>query len=155
MLEESGWESVTMRPLADRLHIRAPSLYKHFSDRDQIKSALIIEGLIEIGKVLHETVDDQGTVPGLLEAYRNVGLRHPNLYRLATSGQLNRNSLPEGLEDWAGLPFYLVTDSQTSAQALWSFAHGTMILELDGRYPAETNIDQIWKAGAESFTLQN
>lgn len=152
MLEQMGWEAVSMRPLADRLGMRAPSIYKHFANRDGIKSALVAQGLIEMGTALHAVVDANGSVPDLLGVYRSAGARSPNLYRLTTSGELDRTSLPAGLEDWAGSPFYLLTGDEHLAQALWSFAHGTLILELDGRYPPGSQLDRTWAVGARRFT---
>lgn len=152
MLEEMGWEAVTMRPLAERLGIRAPSIYKHFTNREQIKSALVAHGLIEMGQALHEVVDGGGSVAAVLATYRGIGLRNPNLYRLTTAGTLDRASLPDGLEDWSGSPFYLVTGDEHVAQALWSFAHGTLILELDGRYPPGSDLDRTWAIGAHQFS---
>lgn len=153
MLEEMGWEAVAMRPLAERLGVRAPSIYKHFRSREQIKSVLVAIGLQKIGEALHDSLRNDGTVSGLLKAYRSVSIRCPNLYRLCTVGDLERDLLPPGLEMWAGAPFYTVTQDEVEAQALWSFAHGTMILELDGRYPPSSDIERIWRVGAGKFTV--
>ena len=38
------------------------------------------------------------------------------------------------------------------SQALWSFAHGMVILEIDGRYPDGSDLDRTWAAGADAFT---
>ena len=81
-----------------------------------------------------------------------AGLRSPNLYRLSTSGPLDRTDLPDGLEQWSGTPFFLVTGDEYLAQALWSFAHGTLTLELDGRYPSGSQLDHTWEIGAVRFT---
>lgn len=152
MLEELGWEAVSMRPLADRLGIRAPSLYKHFSKRDQIRWALVVQGLIEMGDALHAVLARSGSVSDLLAAYRDTGRRNPNLYRLATSGTLDRARLPDGLEEWSGAPFFVVTGDEFVAQALWSFAHGALILELDGRYPPGSDLDRTWAVAANLIT---
>ncbi|MHB1887370.1 MAG: TetR family transcriptional regulator, partial [Acidimicrobiales bacterium] len=56
-----------------------------------------------------------------------------------------------GLEAWAGEPFYLVMGEPYLAQALWAFAHGTMILELDRRFFEGSDLDLTWRAGAEAF----
>lgn len=148
MLEELGWEAVSMRPLADRLGMRAPSLYKHFSKRDQIRSVLVAQGLVEMGDALHAVLARSGSVSDLLAAYRDTGRRNPNLYRLATSGTLDRASLPDGLEEWSGAPFFVVTGDEFLAQALWSFAHGALTLELDGRYPPGSDLDRTWAVAA-------
>lgn len=89
----------------------------------------------------------------LLAAYRTESLARPNLYRLATSGQLPRDELTPGLEDWAGEPWLLVAGDPFLAQAMWSFAHGMVTLELDRRYPDGSDLDRTWRAGAEAFTL--
>jgi len=45
----------------------------------------------------------------------------------------------------------VVTGDPYLAQALWSFAHGMVILELDRRYPPGSNLDLTWSAGAKAF----
>lgn len=86
-----------------------------------------------------------------MAVYRDASTAHPNLYRLATSGPLPRNLLIPGLEDWAGEPLFLVTGDPFRAQALRSFAHGMVILEIDGRYPEGSDLDRTWAAGAAAF----
>ena len=61
--------------------------------------------------------------------------------------------LPEGLEEWAGNPWFVVTGDPWLAQALWSFAHGMLILELDQRYPPGSDLRRTWRAGANAFEL--
>jgi AcrR family transcriptional regulator len=154
VLETEGWDAVTMRRLADKVGIRAPSLYKHIVDKAALEVALITEALVEMGEVLHAAVarpGRQGTVAALLAAYRRHSVANPDIYRLATSGPLPRGSLTPGLEDWAGEPFFLATGDPAKAQALWSFAHGMVILEIDGRYPDGSDLDATWRAGAKAF----
>jgi hypothetical protein len=116
---------------------------------------MIDAALVELGDKLHQTVDGSGpedAVARLLAGYRRYALDHPNLYRLATSGPLARADLTPGLEEWAGEPFYRVTGEPYLAQALWAAAHGTVILELDRRYPAGSDLDATWTALAAAFT---
>ena len=80
-----------------------------------------------------------------------MALRSPNLYRLATAGPLPRELLSPGLEGWAGEPFLLATGDSDTARAMWSFAHGMVILEIDRRYPEDADIDKAWAAGAAAF----
>ncbi|MFE5869216.1 TetR-like C-terminal domain-containing protein [Streptomyces roseifaciens] len=108
-----------------------------------------------MGAALHEALHEASAadrVPALLAAYRRHALAHPGLYRLATTGPLPRTALPDGPEEWAGSPFYLATEDPHLAQALWSYAHGMVVLELDHRYPAGSDLDLTWQAGARAFT---
>jgi AcrR family transcriptional regulator len=153
LLETEGPEALTMRRLGDALGIRAPSIYKHLPGKHAVEVALIGDALTEIGHVLQQAVQPgtSGAIARLLAAYRDQALLHPNLYRLATNGPLPRHELPDGLEDWAGHVFFAVTGDPFVAQALWSFAHGMVILELDQRYPASSELDRTWQAGADAF----
>ncbi|WP_436500771.1 TetR/AcrR family transcriptional regulator [Actinokineospora sp. HUAS TT18] len=153
LLEENGPEQLTMRLLAEFLEMRAPSLYKHFRNKEAIEIALIEMALTDIGTALHEAVanpDPDGKIPSLLRTYRRHALAQPNMYRLSTQGPLPREQLAEGLEEWAGTPFFLAAGEPHLAQALWSFAHGMVILELDNRFPPG-NLDPTWHAGATAF----
>ena len=151
ILAAEGADALTMRRLAAELGIQAPSLYKHLPGKPAVEDALIAAGLNELGSALHAVVDRGGQVLDLLRVYRAYALREPNLYRLATAGQLRRDALPPGLEEWPGTPFFRVTGDPAVAQALWSFAHGMVILELDGRYPPGSDLDATWSAGARAF----
>lgn len=154
ILEAEGPDALTMRRLADELGIRAPSLYKHFASKAAVESAIIEDVLFDIGEATHEALRSSVTTSpllGLLTTYRTFSVAHPDLYRLATGGRLARQSLPPGLEEWAGNPWFVVTGDPSLAQALWSFAHGMVILELDDRYPPGSALDDTWRAGADAF----
>ena len=144
-----------MRRLAEDLGMRAPSLYKHVRDKATLEAALIEDALFDLGDALHAALihpGRAGIVASVLHTYRERSLALPNRYRLATSGRLRRDLLPECLEDWAGQPFFFAADrDEHRSQALWSLAHGMVILEIDGRYPDGCDLDQTWNAAAGAF----
>jgi AcrR family transcriptional regulator len=155
IIEGQGEEALTMRRLALTLGMRAPSLYKHFPTKRALEAAVIDQALWEFGTALHAAVAAPGrvgAVRSLLSAYRAGAIAHPALYRLATVGPLPREDLTPGLEDWAGEPFFLATGDPWLAQALFSFAHGMVVLELDDRFPAGSDLSRTWKAGAAAFS---
>ncbi len=153
LLEAVGDDGLTMRRLADELGIRAPSLYKHIDGRPALELGLAETGLDETGLALHAAVAaaNGDPVTRLLGAYRAMGLANPELYRLITASSFPRAGLLPGLEAWAGEPFFLAAGEPYLAQALWSFAHGTLILELDRRFIEGSDLDQTWHAGTEAF----
>ena len=158
ILETQGPEHLTMRALAERLEIRAPSLYKHVADKDELEALLIAEALCGMGEALHAAIDGltprgskKRALTALAEAYRTWALAHPHLYRLATEGELPRDQLPDGLEAWTAEPLVRVTGDQDRARAAWAFAHGMTILELDGRFPQAADLDAAWRAGIASL----
>ena len=154
ILEAEGASALTMRRLAAEVGIQAPSLYKHFPTKRAVEAALVEQGMFELGQALHVAVAAPGRggpVRSLLAAYRGTALANPALYRLATSGPLPREYLSPGIEEWAGQPFFLVAGDPFGAQALFSFAHGMVILELDDRFPEGSDLDRTWSAGAAAF----
>lgn len=154
LLEEEGAAALTMRRLAGAVGLRAPSLYKHFATKRAVEVALVEQGMLELGTALHAALAGRGrraVVRRLLDAYRAEALANPALYRLATAGPLPRDELAAGLEDWAGEPFFLATGDPWRAQALFSFAHGMVILELDDRFPDGSDLPRTWRAGAAAF----
>lgn len=154
IVEADGVEALTMRRLASAVGMQAPSLYKHFPTKRAVEAALIDQVLLDVGTALHAAVAASGRadpVRHLLAAYRAAALAHPCLYRLVTAGPLPRRELTPGLEDWAGEPFLVATGDPWRAQALFSFAHGMVSLELDDRFPPGSDLDRTWRSGAAAF----
>jgi AcrR family transcriptional regulator len=154
VLDADGAEALTMRRLGDELGITAPSIYKHFADKAAVEAALVERAFLDLGAALHGAADRpgrRGPVAAVLTTYRERSVANPNLYRLATRGPLDRTAIAPGVEAWAGRPFFLVTGEPYRAQALWAFAHGMVILEIDNRFLDASHLDRTWRAGAAAF----
>ena len=52
LLEDAGPSGLSMRALADRLGIRAPSIYKHLPDKQALENAVISAGFDEFAAAL-------------------------------------------------------------------------------------------------------
>ena len=162
LLEEEGAGALTMRRLAEQLGIKAPSLYKHLPDKAALEAAIIATGLEEAAVRFEQAVDSAMTggdaagggaaaISALAAAYREFALAHPHLYRLMHNGPLPRQHLPAGVEDRAAAPVLRVAGSRARARALWAFAHGMVMLELDQRFPPDADLDAAWEAGVTAF----
>ena len=168
LLEEEGPEALTMRRLAERVGIRAPSLYKHLPDKAALEAAIIATGFEEAAATFEQAVEGPGEGPGeepgawqpaargnalvaLAAAYRRFALEHPHLYRLMNNGPLPREQLPPGLENRTAAPLVRAAGSQARARAVWAFAHGMVLLELDQRFPPDADLDAAWHAGIAAF----
>ncbi|SDW56369.1 WHG domain-containing protein [Amycolatopsis xylanica] len=149
LVDEGGAAALTMRALGERLGIRAPSLYKHFPDKGAVEAEVITVAMRELTAVL-ERAD---SLAELAAAYRAYALAHPHLYRLMNSGPLPRHLLPPGVEDATALPLMRVVGGDMDrARAVWAFAHGMVILELDGRFPPDADLDGAWRAGLAALS---
>jgi AcrR family transcriptional regulator len=156
LLEEEGAGALSMRRLADRLGIRAPSIYKHVPDKQSLENALISGGFEEMAAAFERAlVDADDPVLAVAEAYRAFARRHPHLYRLMTERPLDRARLAPGVEDRAARPVVESFGGDVDrARAAWAFAHGMTILELNDRFPSGADLDAAWTSGLEALRAQ-
>ncbi len=156
LLEQEGPGAVSMRKIADRIGIRAPSLYEHVPDKRTLEAAIISVGF-EWQAAAFEAAAEHADDPleAIATAYRSFALAHPHLYRLMTERELHRELLTPGVEDRAGRTVYEAADSDRDlARAAWAFAHGMTILELDNRFPPGADLDAAWERGLAAFRSQ-
>lgn len=154
LLEESGPEALTMRALADRLGIKAPSLYKHFPDKHAVEAELVTQTLTEFAEACEAAErTSPGSLAAITDAYRAYALAHPHLYCLATERPLPRHALPEGLETRAAAPLVRACAGDPDlARATWAFAHGMVALEIHGRFPGDADLTKAWGAGVGALS---
>lgn len=155
LLDAEGPDALSMRRIAERVGIRAPSLYKHFPDKAAVEAGLQTQGMIQLAEDLEAAAAEIGVEPPLCvlaRAYRRHALASPHLYRITHNRPLARTSLPEGLEDRAAMPLaHAVHGDIDVARSFWAFAHGMVVLELDGRFPAGADLESAWRTGCEAF----
>jgi AcrR family transcriptional regulator len=153
LLEAEGPEALSMRRVADRLGIRAPSLYNHLPDKEALEAALISAGFAEAAESFEAAVRGaEDPLGALAAAYREFAREHPHLYRLMTGGPLPRERLVPGVEARAAQPVIdAMSGDVDAARAVWAFAHGMTILELNGRFPPDADLDAAWERGLAAF----
>jgi AcrR family transcriptional regulator len=151
LLDEDGRDAITMRRLAERLGIQAPSLYKHVSGKDELEDALIAQGLEELGAAVVQAAVAGGSLRSMARAYRAFARERPNLYRLLTERPLPREHHPGPHEAEAIRLLAEATGERDRARAAWAFVHGMTQLELAGRFPEEADVDAAWDAGLAAF----
>jgi AcrR family transcriptional regulator len=153
ILNAEGLDAMTMRRIADRLGIRAPSLYKHFPDKQSLEAAVISDAFEEQARTFEQAVaGSDDPLWDIAIAYRRFAHAHPDLYRLMTDRELRRDLLVPGVEDRAGRPVHTAAGGDVDrARAAWAFAHGMTMLELTNRFPPDADVEAAWRQGIEAF----
>ncbi|MGN6377332.1 MAG: TetR/AcrR family transcriptional regulator [Gaiellales bacterium] len=154
LLERDGPEGLSMRRIAQRLGIQAPSLYKHLPDKQALENAIISTGFEEQARMFEEALDADDPLGSLAVAYRRYAKQHPHLYRLMTERPLQRDRLAPGAEQRAAAPVIQAAGDADLARAVWAFAHGMTILELNHRFPPDADLDAAWERGMRAFREQ-
>jgi AcrR family transcriptional regulator len=150
IVEAEGLEALSMRRLAEAVGIRAPSLYKHVTDKADLEAMLQERALLATGAALRHAGLD---AVAMGRAYRAWALAHPGLYALATTRPLGRDRIAPGVEDWSAAPVVAVAGGDEHlARALWAAAHGLVALELADRFPPGADLESAWEAVAHGLT---
>jgi AcrR family transcriptional regulator len=153
LLEEHGPDGVSMRIVAGRLGVRAPSLYKHLPDKQAMQNAMIAIGLRRQGEACERGMREaDDPVWGVVSAFRAWALEHPHLYRLMMEAPLDPGPLVRSAELTAGRALREVMEGDAvGALTVWSFGHGLITLELQDRLPPGVDVDQLWRRGVEAL----
>ncbi len=147
MAEAEGWDAVTTRKLAETIEYSQPVLYTHFTNRDEIISAVSLQGFTELTATLRaaraEAVTSRERVERLLRAYHTFAATHPRLYEAMFVRPSNlffgKEETPaELIEAFQELRSALAEiadgrDPDVLAEVTWASLHGLITLNNSGR----------------------
>lgn len=146
-LEEGGPECVTMNAVADRVGVRAPSLYKRVRDRDALLGMIAADTLED----LRERLQGQDSLGGLARTYRSFAQEHPEGFRLiqtrtASAEDLARTSEPvlAAVRDAVG-----EADTLEAARFMTAWLTGFITMELAGAFRLGGDLDRAFDYGIE------
>ncbi len=146
---EQGYDSTTIRKIADRVGVSAPALYLYFQDKEQMILALCDQTfghLIEsVGEIEKSVADPRDRIRQFGEAYLRFGLKHPDEYRLIFLG----TNIPESVRK---VGHRMPTDDPTRPGVNGSIVFQRLVsvlveAEASGlklNYPADTCAELCW-----------
>lgn len=152
ILDETGDEhAVTLRAVARKIGIAAPSIYAHFADRYAILMALVLEGFASLEDRLTRALDQAGSdsverLEALSKAYLTFAADEPRRYKvmfggiwdaseavdtnaltkseMETLGQDTLGLLTEAMREAVADGRAVSDDPPADATALWLCLHG-------------------------------
>lgn len=150
LIAARGVEAVTLADVAAAVGIRAPSLYKRFTNREALLLAVKNGVLAELhhdleaavgGRTRLEAVDEMARV------YRARALQDPHLYRLIHMPQLKTPDLEA--ERRAAAPALALMEDVVGpdhalhgARCFTSLLHGFVTMEIDGSFGFGGSVDE-------------
>jgi len=144
IVQTDGVAALSMRTLATALGIKAPSLYEHVKNRDEVIALVQSEGLRDFGEkfaAAGKTTRDK------VMFYRNWALQNPKLYPVVFQIRLQRELITPGLElSVLAQVVEAAGGSHIRARALWAQLHGLVDLELQQRVPDDADMDATWES---------
>ncbi|MFD5039285.1 TetR/AcrR family transcriptional regulator [Streptomyces sp. NPDC058378] len=148
LAEESGWDAVTTRRLAERIEYSQPVLYSHFRGKREIIGAVALQGAAELAVALRaatSAVDGpRARVTALARGYLDFAARNPAVYdalfQLDGGLAYAQEDTPEPLKD--GFAALLETLGEVAGdgvqpglftEVFWASLHGLVTLTRAGR----------------------
>src|SRR6266849_11116701 len=136
-----GYESFSMRKLAQKIEYSPGSVYLHFKNKEELFKCLVEESFARLLKTLmdlrngQELQDPVEELKKGMRAYVEFGLRNPNDYRFAFMLRPPMEKHPykvhgafESLRHIVGRCVrekrFQAVDVETTSQALWASVHG-------------------------------
>ncbi|GAA1411641.1 TetR family transcriptional regulator [Glutamicibacter uratoxydans] len=145
---ESG-ESFSLRAVARAVGVSAAAPYRHFSDREQLESAIAVSGFEQLARELEPAVDaacSKSDIASFAIIYVRFALAHPAVFGLMFGQECDDSNdarvlaaarLSELLS--RGVKAALGPGAADSLSiALWSMAHGLASLHMDGKFSYST-----------------
>ena len=152
IIEGQGEAALSMRTLATELGIKAPSLYDHVKNRDEVIALVQSNGLTSFGQGFAAA---GSSIREKVLFYRRWALENPNLYPVVFQRKLHRDLITPGLEaEVLGHVVAAAGGSHMQARAIWAQLHGLVDLELQYRLPADADMVATWEqviAGIEAL----
>ncbi|WP_433306192.1 WHG domain-containing protein [Actinoplanes sp. CA-030573] len=154
LADEVGLAGVTMGLLAERLGVRAPSLYKHVTSQADLNRRIAVLAMTELGDELRDALQGRSGREALAAAARTMRayvVEHPGRY--ATMIRLDAAS-PEDPVAVAStrvlgslaavLAGYRLDPADTvhALRLLRSLFHGFAVLEAAGGFEMDTDVDE-------------
>jgi len=153
LADEVGFDQLSMGLLAERLGVKAPSLYKHVAGLDDLRHQIAVLAMTEVGDALREATQGRAGRDALTAAawaVRDYVREHPGRYTATTNARPSDPQDPlvtatgRVLDSFAAVlhGYRIDPDDQIHAmRMLRSVLHGFTTLEVAGSFQLSTDID--------------
>lgn len=151
ILEVAGPSGLTMQAVAERVGVRAPSLYKRVRDRDALHTAVAAASIDALTARLEAADDDIGA---LARAYRDFAHRHPEGFRLMFTIAAPHDALERSAAPLLRAASAVVgeEDALDAARFFTAWATGFLQMELSGAFRLGGDVDRAFEYGLQRLT---
>lgn len=146
VLEETGPGGLTMQRVAERVGVRAPSLYKRVRDRDALVSAVAAATLDDLTARLEAS---GGSLESLVRIYRSFAKQRPEGFRLMFAVQAPQEALDRVGATVVRTSGALAGERHAleAARLVTAWATGFVQMELAGAFRLGGDIDDAFAFG--------
>lgn len=148
IVKEEGWQSLSMRKIADRIEYTAPIIYEYFANKDAILNELTRQGFVKLTREMDEASkafsDSSAQLEAMWLAYWNFAFANKELYQVMYGVEMNccvfENSCPDiqGPSNllWDKITEIIPEENRTEEYictkyyTFWSVVHGLISINM-------------------------
>ena len=148
ILELAGPSGLTMQAVAERVGVRAPSLYKRVRDRDALHAAVATASIDALTARLDAAGND---LTDLANAYRTFAQEHPEGFRIMFTAASPHDALERSAAPLIRAASALVGEEEAldAARLLTAWATGFLQMELSGAFRLGGDVDRAFAYGLQ------
>ena len=148
LLETGGVEAVTMAAVASRVGVRAPSLYKHVRDREEM---LVLVTDAAVDDLAERLRDAQGTLAALARAYRAFAAENPEAFALILGSRASVDRLADAAAPVLAAVAALVgeSDALAGARLMTAWMTGFIAMERAGAFRLGGDVETAFSWGLD------
>ena len=156
VVDELGWDKLTLAAVAERVGVRLPSLYGHIESLDALRQGVAAFATRELADAITSAAVGRSGTAALLataDAYREYARSHPGRYSATVRAPAPDDKAHLAAADavlkvvFAVLEGYGITgdDAVDVARAIRASLHGFVSLEAAGGFGMPRDIDQSFR----------
>jgi AcrR family transcriptional regulator len=161
LLEAVGLDAVTMQAVANRVSVRAPSLYKRLPSRAALIAAIAASAFEDLGREIAPLSRDPDPAAGLRSvaaSYRAFAHANPRAYELMFMNLPPDARPPTADNALAAAPLLALAErlvgpdhALEAGRLLTAFAHGFVSMELAGAFRLGGDVDEAYRYGVDTL----
>ena len=153
LVDEIGFDRLSMGLLAERLGVKTPSLYKHVANQADLAHRIAILAMDELADAIRDAIQGRSGREALVagaDAMRTYVRTHPGRYAAGNAALMTGPDDPliaasgRVIDSWAAMLHGYGLDPAEQIHALRmlrSLLHGFASLEAVGSFQRDTNVD--------------
>jgi len=174
IITNEGWQSLSIRKIADAIEYSVPVIYRHFENKEAILAHFSREGYLlfsnQIGLALQENDPGASQIKAIAYSYWNFAVQNTNHYRIMfglgfpacetinsfAEMKLASDYMLDAIKQTLNIADNKTADHYLKLKTFWSMLHGFVAIDLLSNTAMTTKLPSTVQDAIEGFifTLQ-
>lgn len=161
MVKDEGWQSLSIRKIADAIEYSVPVIYDHFENKEAILHEIGNEGFRllakKIGQAKEKHPNPVEQLKAMADAYWNFALKNKEYYQLMYGVGMPCCEEEKCTDDKEGFDHFImesitvaleknkqpITNACLKYHTFWSILHGLVSIKIMGNSPASGELNKM------------